>query len=358
MASIGKRKTDHIELCATADVGFRCKSTLLEQVELLHDALPELRADQVDTATMLLGKPLRAPLVIAAMTGGTPQAKGINRELARVAERRGYGFGLGSQRPMLEGHHDDSYRVRDVAPSCLLLGNLSAVQARDYGSVPIARALREVGADAVCLHLNPAMELIQPEGDRDFVGVAAALRQLTFELSVPVVAKETGCGLGPRTVQRLVEAGVRHVDVSGAGGTSWVAVEALRAAGVARAVGEDLRDWGVPTAASVAYAAQATPPFDTIIATGGITTGLDVARALALGAHAAGLAGHVLRALRAGGRDGVEQLFDTIEAELRAIMLLVGVRTIADLRRTPTVIRPELRAWLQASSPGSASSVR
>ena len=160
--SISERKADHIDLCADGDVGFAQKTTLLGQVELLHDALPEMHLDGVDLTTELLGKSLNAPIVIAAMTGGTERAKAINRQLALVAETRGYGFGLGSQRPMLENADDPSYLVRDVAPTTLLLGNLAAVQARDLPTERVAELCDAVGADAMCIHLNPAMELVQP----------------------------------------------------------------------------------------------------------------------------------------------------------------------------------------------------
>jgi isopentenyl-diphosphate delta-isomerase len=349
MSSTSRRKADHIELCADGDVGFRRKSTLLGEVELLHDSLPELRLQELDTKTELLGKTLAAPIVIAAMTGGTPRAGSINRDLAAVAEHRGYGFGLGSQRPMLEGRHEESFRIRDVAPSCLLLGNLAAVQAAALPTERVRELVERVGADALCLHLNPAMELIQPEGDRDFVGVVDGLERLVAELDVPVVAKETGCGLSFRAAQRLADAGVRHVDVSGAGGTSWVAVEAQRATGIASRVGEQLRDWGVPTAVSVAYAAGVSPPFETIIATGGLATGLDVARALALGAHAGGMARAVLQAWRRGGTPQVEELFDQVEAELRTVMMLVGARSIAELRRAPRILGATLQRWIAAN---------
>jgi isopentenyl-diphosphate delta-isomerase len=356
MSSTSQRKADHIELCAGENVGFVAKSTLLDHVELVHDALPEMGLDDLDTTTSLLGKTLRAPLVIAAMTGGTPQAQAINRELAAVAEKRGYGMGLGSQRPMLEGRHEQSFLVRDVAPTCLLLGNLSAVQAARLATEEVSRLVERVGADAFCLHLNPAMELIQPEGDREFSGVLAALSRLSGELGVPVVAKETGCGVSWRVAQRLAEAGVRHVDVSGAGGTSWVAVEAQRATGVAHRVGLTLRDWGVPTAAAVAYAAAAAPPFETIIATGGLSSGLDVARALALGAHAAGMARAVLLPYLRGGAEAVHEMFDQVEAELRAVMVLVGARTIAELRLAPRIIGAPLQRWLAAQPDGVAPS--
>lgn len=347
VAHMAQRKVDHIELCATGDVGFRAKSTLLEEVELVHESLPEMSLDAVDTSALLLGKRLRAPILIAAMTGGTERAQVINRELAGIAEERGYGFGLGSQRAMLNGGAAATYEVREVAPSTLLLGNIGAVQARSLSTEAVAELLAQVGADALCVHLNPAMELVQPGGDRDFSGALEAMERLAAELSVPVVAKETGCGIGPRTAARLVKAGIRHVDVSGAGGTSWVAVETARAAGAGRALGEALRDWGIPTAASVVITRTVRPRFRTIIATGGISTGLDVARALVLGAHAAGIARPALQALLSGGREALIRFLDQVEAELRAVMLLVGARDLATLRKTPTVLGPGLRRWMK-----------
>ncbi len=342
---ISERKADHIELCATGDVGFRTKTTLLEQVELIHDALPELSLDAIDASVLLLGKRLRAPLLIAAMTGGTERAQAINRELSQIAEERGYGFGLGSQRAMLNGDASATYEVRQHAPTTLILGNIGAVQARSLSTEAAAELVAQVGADALCVHMNPAMELVQPGGDRDFTGALEAMERLASELSVPVVAKETGCGIGPGTAYRLVRSGVRNVDVSGAGGTSWVAVETERANGAARSLGESLRDWGVPTAASVLVARSIRPRFKTIIATGGITSGLDIARALALGAHAAGIARPVLQAFLSGGREAAVRYLENIEAELRAVMLLVGARDIASLRKTPVLLGRDLRQW-------------
>jgi isopentenyl-diphosphate delta-isomerase len=347
---ISSRKADHIDLCVSGDVGFKAKTTLFDAVEFVHDALPELSLDDIDTSVELLGKRLRAPIIIAAMTGGTDRARSINRELAQIAEERGYGFGLGSQRAILKGQPRDTYEVRDVAPSTLVLGNIGGVQVRSLSTDEVRSLVDGVGADALCVHLNPAMEIVQPEGDRDFVGVVETLERLVRELGVPVVAKETGCGLGPQAVKKLARAGVRHVDVSGAGGTSWVAVEAARAVGHGRTLGDALREWGVPTAASVMIADRARPRFKTIIATGGVASGIDVAKAIALGAHAGGMARPVLQALVAGGRDGAITYLNQVEAELRAVMLLVGARDVRDLRRSPVVLGPALERWTIASS--------
>jgi isopentenyl-diphosphate delta-isomerase len=344
--AIAGRKADHIDLCATGDVGFKQKTTLFEEVELVHDALPELSLDEIDMSVDVFGKPLRAPLLIAAMTGGTDKARAINRELAQIAEQRGYGFGLGSQRAMLESRSKgDTYEVRDVAPEALVLGNIGAVQARSMASDAVLELAKNVGADAMCVHLNPAMELVQPEGDRYFRGALGAIERLVGDLSIPVIAKETGCGLGPGAIRRLAHIGVRHVDVSGAGGTSWVAVETERAVGAARTLGESLREWGVPTAASVQIARRARPRFKTIIATGGVQTGLEVAKAICLGATIAGIARPVLQAFTSGGREGAIAYLDQVEAELRAVMLLVGARDLAALRDVDVMRGPNLLRW-------------
>ena len=346
-SDISQRKQDHLDLCATGPVGFRDRTTLFECVRLVHDALPDLHHDEIDLGVTLLGKRLRAPILIAAMTGGNDEAATVNRTLAEVAEARGYGFGLGSQRAMhRRGEVSWTYRVREVAPTTLLFGNLGLVQARELDDDALRGIAGEVGADALCIHLNPAMELVQPGGDRDFRGGADFFTRVTRSLGIPVIAKETGNGIAPHTARRLFAAGVRHVDVSGAGGTSWVGVETLRAEGGARALGEAIWDWGVPTAASVALCAPVG--FETVIATGGVFTGTDVARALALGASAAGIARPALKALREGGAAGAHAFFDGVERELRALMLLTGSRDVAALRRAPRVIVGELDRWISS----------
>ncbi len=345
MADISSRKADHLDLATRGDVGFRRTTTLFECVRLVHDALPELDFDSIDLTTRILGKRLKAPLLIAAMTGGTERAREINRELSSIAEERGYAFGLGSQRAMQKKKQAAaSYQVRDVAPSMLLLGNIGVVQATKMSTDEVAALVTEVGADALCVHLNPAMELVQKEGDRDFRGALDTLGRLSRELAVPVVAKETGSGLSPDVARRLFAAGVRHVDVSGAGGTSWVAVETERASEERRGLGEAFREWGIPTAASVALVAPFG--FDTVFATGGVSTGLDVAKAIALGASAGGIARRVLQALDQGGRDGAMAMLDQVETELRMAMLLVGAGNVAQLRDKPKLLLGELGEWV------------
>ena len=343
-SNIEQRKADHLDLCATDEVAFRQRTTLLECVRLVHQSLPETSYDNVDTRVRLLGKELRAPLIIAAMTGGHERAAEINQALASIANELGYAFGLGSQRAMQKRPETSwTYQVRERAPDALLFGNVGVVQARDMTTEEVAAMVDAVGADALCVHMNPAMELVQPEGDRDFTGGLQTFQRLWSELEVPVIAKETGNGISREVASKLRAIGIRHADTSGAGGTSWVGVETLRAEGEGRALGEALWDWGIPTAASVHYCVDAGL---TTIATGGIRHGMDVARAIALGASCAGIARNVYQAFLEGGEDGARSFLLRIERELRSIMLLCGARTIEELQRAPRIVSGELRDWI------------
>ncbi|MGC4066596.1 MAG: type 2 isopentenyl-diphosphate Delta-isomerase [Polyangiaceae bacterium] len=347
MMDIAGRKADHLDLTTHADVGFR-RTTLLECVEFIHDSLPELDYAELEPSVEVLGKRLAAPIVIAAMTGGTERARIINQGLAQIAEELGLGFGLGSQRPMLlDPFAAESYRVRNVAPTALVLGNVGAVQVAQMSTSAVREMVDSIGADALCIHLNPAMELIQIEGDRDFRGVADRIARLVDELPFPVIVKETGSGISGSVARRLRARGVRHVDVSGAGGTSWVAVETERVPLSRRSLGETFREWGIPTAASIGLCAR--EGFDTVIATGGIASGLDVARAIALGATVAGIARPVLIAHERGGIAEVRAYLERVQTELRTAMLLVSARTISDLRAAPRLIHAPLTQWLTAS---------
>lgn len=344
---IRQRKVDHIELCAREDVEFRGKTTLLEQVQLIHQSLPELATAELDMSTTLCGKKLRAPFVITGMTGGAERAMRINRVLAKLAEENGLAFGVGSQRAMLlRPETAATYKVRDVAPTALILGNIGVVQAREMSSQAVADLAGAIGADALCIHLNPAQELIQADGDRDFRGCIAAITRLRAALPIPIIAKETGCGLAPNLVRRLrTEANIDTFDVSGAGGTTWVGVEALRAQPGRREMGDTFWDWGIPTAAILAALEGEGA---TLIASGGLRSGLDAARAIALGAQAVGLALPLLRAVEEGGEAGgqaaIRQLIDSLEAA----MLLTGSQSLAALRRAPKILGPDLMRWSQA----------
>jgi isopentenyl-diphosphate delta-isomerase len=227
----------------------------------------------------------------------------------------------------------------------VLIGNVGAVQALAMGPARVIELAKRIGADAMCIHLNPAQELIQANGDRDFRGIVAGIRRLVDASPLPVIVKETGCGLSAEAARALAGAGVRSVDVSGAGGTSWIAVEAVRAPGgsSSAALGGELWDWGVPTAVSVALCVRAGL---TVIASGGLRSGYDVARALALGARCGGMAAPMLRAQRAGGRDGVAAAIAEVVAAIRAVCVLTGCRTPKDLARAPRHLGAPLRTFI------------
>ena len=347
MSDINTRKADHLAITASGAGAFR-RGSLLDEVHLIHQALPELNADDIDLRTPFLGRTINAPLMLTGMTGGTEEAAAINKQLAVVAQTLGIPFGLGSMRAMVvKPELAWTYQVRDVAPDVFLLGNFGVVQAAQMSTAELRSALNIVGANALCIHLNPAQEMAQPGGDRDFRGGIAAITRLQAELGLPIVVKETGCGLSPATVAALDAIGIPAIDVSGAGGTSWVAVEAQRSSptSVEQAVGQDFWDWGIPTAAAVAWASSQSPK-GSLIASGGIRTGLDAARALALGADLVGLAQPALRALKEGGPNAATQYLNGIIAGIRSACLLTGSENPKQLRNAQRVLGPELSHWL------------
>ncbi|MFZ5472262.1 MAG: type 2 isopentenyl-diphosphate Delta-isomerase [Myxococcota bacterium] len=344
-----QRKDAHLDLCVSAQVEPLENRTLLECVHLVHCAMPELTVNDVDTSARLFGRPLAVPLLITGMTGGTERAREVNRDLASLAEKHRLAFGVGSQRVMVE-HPEaaQSFRVRDVAPTAVLLGNIGLRQAAALGVDGVRRLAEDIGADGMALHLNAAQELTQPEGERDFRGGYATVEKLAQAFGERLMVKETGCGIAPKVAVRLSECGVRSLDISGLGGTSWVRVEQLRAHGVAAEVGAQLSSWGIPTAAAVASVRQAVGPNVTLVASGGVRTGLEAAKALALGADLVGLALPLFRAQQEGGTAAAERVLETIVTALREVLLLTGSRTPAALREQPLVLTGELKEWLAA----------
>lgn len=341
---LGSRKADHIDLCNERDVESRMRSTLFEHLHFMHDSLPELDVSAIDLGTSIAGIALRAPLMISGMTGGIDRAKTINETLAVVAQEFGFAFGVGSQRPMLKNPElAESYRVRRMAPDVVLMGNIGAVQAAECSVQELEDLVGAIDANALCIHLNPGQEIIQDHGDRDFRGCLAGIERAADELSVPVIAKETGCGMGPRALERLRDVGIRTVDISGLGGTTWVGVETLRSRGVREAVGDALWDWGIPSAAAVHYAADRGLE---VIASGGIRTGADAAKAIALGANVASCALPWLRAVHEGGMDAARRQAEVFLETLRAICLLTGSPNLDALREAPRVIGPPLERWM------------
>lgn len=351
MGSSEQRKRDHLALCATDRVSYRHKTTLLEQVELIHRALPELDLDGLDLGVQFGGKRLRAPLWISAMTGGAEGAARLNRELSGLAAERGLGFCLGSMRPMLvDPARLVDFQVRDIAPDILVMGNVGATEIARGGPDPVIDALGAIGADGITVHLNPVMELIQPGGDTDFRGAVEAVAAFSERAGdLVVVVKETGCGMSWDDLAALRSAGVNRVEVAGAGGTSWIGVETLRASGREQRLGEMLWDWGVPTAVSTAWAVE--QGFE-VVASGGIRSGLDMARALALGAGLTGVAAPLIRADTEGSSAAMGELLDDLVEGLRLTMLACGAAAVADLPRAPRVLGPDLVRWIEAGRPG------
>lgn len=346
-----QRKRDHIALCNTGEVGPGRGSPggLFDEVWLVHDAMPELSMDALDTTTRLLDHTLRAPVMVTGMTGGPPEAGEINRGIARICDRLGLAFGVGSQRVITKADISAAtFTVRDVAPDVALFGNIGVNQARDLGVEAVRALMDRIGADYMAVHLNPAMELVQPgaDADSDFRAGYETIARLVDALDGRVLVKECGTGLSPRVVRRLHRAGVRAVDVSGSGGTSWVKVEALRAKDRLAALGHLFADWGIPTAAATAMAHGIGPQ---IVASGGVGDGLTAGKALALGADVVGCARPVLQAFLdedGGGAEGAEAFLDAFVQGIRMVMALTGCRTPAALRRAPRVVGPRLAAWV------------
>ena len=329
-------------MCLSADVEFQKKSAWLEHVELVHQAVSEVGWPEVDLTARFLGRKLSAPFFIGAMTGGTAEAGRLNRQMAEVAQAMGIGLALGSQRPMLEDARAlKSYAVRKYAPDILLLGNIGMAQAMSLKIAAVSALMDDVGADGINLHLNAAMELFQKEGDLPAGGAYRVIGRLAKALGEKLIVKETGCGISRETARRLAEVGVRTVDVAGAGGTSWVRVENLRL-GRKPGVGGVFEEWGIPTAASLVEVKGLKLR---VIASGGLRSGLDLARAVALGAEMGSAALPVLRVLKKSGRKGLCNWIDSISDGLRTAMMLTGCRTVMELQRTPVILSGPLGEW-------------
>lgn len=334
---IGNRKADHIRINLEEDVRSRL-TTGLERYRFVHQALPELDLEAVDTSVTVFGKRLQAPLLISSMTGGTAEAEVLNRRLALAAQETGIAMGVGSQRAALE--HPElatTFQVRRYAPDILLFANLGAVQL-NYGYTVdhCRRAVEMIEADALILHLNPLQEAVQPEGDTRFSGLVRKIEAVCRVLPVPVVVKEVGWGISERAARLLAEAGVAAIDVAGAGGTSWSQVEMHRATNAFQAqLAAAFVDWGIPTAESIRFVRQAAPEV-LVFASGGLRNGVDVAKSIALGATLGGMAGTFLKAA-AQSAEAAAETIRLIQRQLQVTMFAVGAKDIAALQRTPLV---------------------
>ena len=332
-----QRKSDHIRVNLEENVRSGL-TTGLERLRFEHNALPELDLRAVDTRLTFLGRQLNVPLLISSMTGGTEQARTVNRALAEAAQQTRVAMGVGSVRAAIEDPSlADTFAVREYAPDVLLFANLGAVQLNyGYGLAETQRAVELIEADALVLHLNALQEALQPEGDVNFSGLLLKIEAICRGLSVPVVAKEVGWGISPSIARRLVGAGVAAIDVAGAGGTSWSQVEMHRSPDEgAAAVAAEFVDWGIPTARAVADLRQAMPELP-LIASGGLRGGIDLAKVLALGARIGGMAGPFLRAA-VDSSETVIELINRTAKVLRVAMFATGCPDLAALRNAKLV---------------------
>ncbi|WP_129633251.1 type 2 isopentenyl-diphosphate Delta-isomerase [Candidatus Oscillochloris fontis] len=329
------RKVDHIRIVLNEDVAAKGVSTGFGAYRLPHTAIPEIDLAEIDTRTTFLGKSLRAPLLISSMTGGASVAEQINLALAEAAEYLGLAMGVGSQRAAIaDPRLAHTYQVRRVAPTIALLANVGAVQLNyGYGIEECRRAVEMIEADALILHLNPLQEAVQPEGNTNFKGLLGKIEAVCRALPVPVVIKEVGNGIGADDARRLYECGVRVIDVAGAGGTSWSEVERFRQTNDhGRRVAGAFADWGIPTAECIREVHAALPQV-TIIGSGGVRTGVDVAKAIALGADVVGTAKPALAdSISERGAEAVIEGLEAFLRELRVAMLCSGCVDLRALR--------------------------
>lgn len=333
------RKSEHLSICMESSVETGRVSTGLENYRFIHEALPEVDLGEIDTRGRLLGHGISAPFVISPMTGGTSEAGRINCILAAAAERLGLAMSVGSQRvAMLKPELARTYQVRTVAPNAFLFANIGAVQLNNGFTVDDCRAVVEmIDADALGLHLNPLQEAVQSGGNTNFRGLIAKIERVCSHLEIPVVVKEVGQGISERTARILMEAGVAGIDAAGAGGTSWALVESLRESNGKSALGSAFADWGIPTAESIRMIRRGAPDV-TLIASGGMRSGIDAAKAIALGADIVGFGLPLLREV-GNGVDAVVHLLQRYIDELRTAMFCIGARDISALKSSASLVR-------------------
>lgn len=344
--SSARRKSDHVDIVLNQDVTFRVKTTGFENIDFIHNALPELDYSDVDASTSFLGKTINAPVLVSCMTGGFVRGELINRMLAEVCEELSIAMGVGSQRQMLddEKRHKSFSAVRDIAPTIPLLGNIGAaevakLQKDQYRIDDFHRLVDAVQADGLVVHCNPLQELMQPEGNTNFHGVIDGIELLVQELSCPVIVKEVGAGISDNVARRVISVGVRCIDVAGAGGTSWSGIEMIRRNDKTDA--QSFWDWGIPTIESLhmVTALRSHNPELQVIASGGINDGTTAAKAIALGADMVGAARIFLETGVHSGKRSLRKHIQNWIQDISRVMFLTGSKTVADLQHAPVVKR-------------------
>jgi len=352
VSQIINRKDEHLRICLEQDVEAKRITTGLEDVFLIHRALPEINLKDVKMNTVFLNHEFSAPIIVEGMTGGTEKAMKINAAIAQAVEELGLGMGVGSQRAALEKPSlERTYKiVREKAPKAFIVSNIGGPQvASEYDVRKIRLAVESIGADALAIHLNPLQEAIQPEGETVYAGIIGKIGDIAGSLDVPVIVKETGGGISAEVARMLAEVGVACIDVAGAGGTSWAAVEYYRAVErgdiLSRDLGLMLWDWGIPTVVSLIEVTQSVNL--PVIASGGIRSGLDAAKSIALGASLAGVARPILLSAFKGYEE-TKRTLSTLINQLRNVMFLVGADSIEKLKNVPLVILGRTAEWLRA----------
>ncbi|MDI6690951.1 MAG: type 2 isopentenyl-diphosphate Delta-isomerase [Candidatus Bathyarchaeota archaeon] len=347
-----RRKADHIKIALNQHVQTRKTTTGFEDIHLIHRALPEIDKQKIDLSTTVFNHKFAAPIIVGAITGGTIEAAKINATIAEAVEALGLGMGVGSQRAAIEDKKlEKTFAItRKKAPKAFLIANIGGVQLNQgYSLREVKKAIEMIDADAIAIHLNPLQEVIQPEGQTNFKGILEKIGQIAEKIDKPVIAKETGAGIAAEEAKKLEAAGVKGIDVSGAGGTSFAAVEYYRARSlenyVQRRLGDVFWDWGIPTAVSIVEVSQTVSI--PVIASGGIRNGLDAAKALALGGSLASLSQPILRAASKGIEETVRVL-SLLISELKNGMFLVGADSVKALWKTPLVITGKTAEWLRA----------
>lgn len=346
------RKQHHIDVCKEGS-GFQVEGQLgsaFSEISFIHEAMPEIAWDDISTAVSFLGCPIKFPLFISCMTGGSAEGKSANRALAQAAQTKKLPIGLGSMRVLLD-HPERAadFQIKKIARDVPVMANIGAVQIRELSFDRIRKLLEMIEADALVIHLNCGQEIFQPGGDTDFTGLLDAISRCTDHSGVPVIVKETGFGIHPRRVKTLLDRGVAYVDLAGSGGTNWVLVEECCKETRGESAAE-FASWGIPTAPLVA----ATRPFNgKILASGGLRTGMDLAKSIAMGAVAGGMALPLIQAALKGGAEAVCDRLDAIEHTFRSVMLLTGCRSIAELQKAPLIYSPNFQHYLQQLNYGS-----
>lgn len=322
-----RRKTDHLRICLEKEV--EVGTTGFENYRFVHNALPEIDLDKIDASVEFLGKKLAAPILISSMTGGTPEAGKINQNLAKAAQKIGVAMAVGSQRIAIEDPKlASTFQVREVAPDILLFANLGAVQLNyGFGVKECREAVKMMGADGLVLHLNPLQEAIQPEGNRNFENLFPKIEKVVKGLSIPVIVKEVGCGLSEEVARKLYAAGVKIIDTASWGGTNWAKIEGIRAKG---SLGEIFSQWGIPTAESIIACKKVKGL--RVIGSGGIRNGVEIAKALALGADLVGLALPFLKPATRSEKEVEEKLLQLVR-ELKISMFCLGVKNIKEAKK-------------------------